>query len=231
MKALVLCGGVPQIALIKELKSRGIETILADMNENVGARPYADKFYKVSVLDIEGVKQVAIDEKVDFLITVCADQVLEVVAIIAEELGLPWYIDAETAENVSKKSYMKKIFWDNGVPTTKYVIMDKLDETRISHLEYPLIVKPVDAYSSRGVKKVTSPEELREAFEVAVTISRSKTAIVEEFAEGDEITVDAYVEDGKAHILCLSNIQDRRGRKVHHQPLPYPRRYLRGDRG
>ena len=206
MKALVLCGGVPQIALIKELKSRGIETILADMNENVGARPYADKFYKVSVLDIEGVKQVAIDEKVDFLITVCADQVLEVVAIIAEELGLPWYIDAETAENVSKKSYMKKIFWDNGVPTTKYVIMDKLDETRISHLEYPLIVKPVDAYSSRGVKKVTSPEELREAFEVAVTISRSKTAIVEEFAEGDEITVDAYVEDGKAHILCLSNI-------------------------
>ena len=112
MKALVLCGGVPQIALIKELKSRGIETILADMNENVGARPYADKFYKVSVLDIEGVKQVAIDEKVDFLITVCADQVLEVVAIIAEELGLPWYIDAETAENVSKKSYMKKIFWD-----------------------------------------------------------------------------------------------------------------------
>lgn len=206
MKALVLCGGVPQIALIKELKSRGIETILADMNENVGARPYADKFYKVSVLDIEGVKRVAIDEKVDFLITVCADQVLEVVAIIAEELGLPWYIDAETAENVSKKSYMKKIFWDNGVPTTKYVIMDKLDETRISHLEYPLIVKPVDAYSSRGVKKVTSPEELREAFEVAVTISRSKTAIVEEFAEGDEITVDAYVEDGKAHVLCLSNI-------------------------
>ena len=56
MKALVLCGGVPQIALIKELKSSGIETILADMNENVGARTYADKFYKVSVLDIEGVK-------------------------------------------------------------------------------------------------------------------------------------------------------------------------------
>ena len=206
MKALVLCGGVPQIALIKELKSRGIETILADMNENVGARPYADKFYKVSVLDIEGVKQVAIDEKVDFLITVCADQVLEVVAIIAEELGLPWYIDAETAENVSKKSYMKKIFWDNGVPTTKYVIMDKLDETKIAHLEYPIIVKPVDAYSSRGVRKVTNIQELREAFDAAVTISRSKTAIVEEFAEGDEITVDAYVEEGRAHVLCLSNI-------------------------
>ncbi|MBQ9163110.1 MAG: ATP-grasp domain-containing protein [Clostridia bacterium] len=206
MKALVLCGGVPQIALIKELKSRGVTTILADMNENVSARPYADKFYPVSVLDVEAVRRVAIDEKVDFLITVCADQVLEVVAKIAEELGLPWYIDAETAENVSKKSFMKKIFWENGVPTTKYVIMDKLDEEKIAHLEYPIIVKPVDAYSSRGVRKVSNIDELREAFDVAVNISRTGTAIVEEFAEGEEVTVDVYVEDGKAHVLCLSNI-------------------------
>ena len=146
-KALVLCGGIPQTELIRQLKERGIYTILADMNENVVARPHADKFYKVSVLDIEGVKQVAIEEKVDFIITVCADQVLEVVAKISEELGLPWYIDAETAENVSKKSYMKKIFWENGVPTTKYVILDKYDAESVKDLNYPLIVKPVDAYS------------------------------------------------------------------------------------
>ena len=33
MKALVLAGGFPQIALIEELKRRGIETVLADWNE------------------------------------------------------------------------------------------------------------------------------------------------------------------------------------------------------
>lgn len=206
MKALVLCGGLPQIALINELKSHGIETILLDMNPNVKARPYADKFYPVSVLDVEAVKEVAIKEKVDYILTVCADQVLQVVAQIAEELGLPWYIDSKTAENVSKKSYMKKIFWDNGVPTTKYVILEKMDEEKIKHLSYPIIVKPVDAYSSRGVRKVDNYEDLCSAFDVAVNISRTKTAIVEEFFEGDEITVDVYVEDGKAHVLCLSNI-------------------------
>ena len=42
MKALVLCGGIPQIALIKELKSRGITTVLADMNEKVAAREFAE---------------------------------------------------------------------------------------------------------------------------------------------------------------------------------------------
>lgn len=206
MKALVLCGGIPQIALIKELKSRGITTLLADMNENVPARSYADEFYKVSVLDVAGVRELAKEQQVDFLITVCADQVLQVVAEVSEDLKLPCYIDFETAENVSKKSYMKRIFRENGVPTSNYVIMDKFDEEKIKHLEFPLIVKPVDAYSSRGVCKVNSVDELEKAFDIAVNISRSKNAIVEEFVEGDEISVDVYVENGKAHVLCLTNL-------------------------
>ena len=59
MKALVLAGGFPQIALIKELKSRGIETLLADWGSNPVARKYADKFYQVSTLDVEAIKSVA----------------------------------------------------------------------------------------------------------------------------------------------------------------------------
>ena len=205
-KALVLCGGIPQIALIKELKSRGFRVLLADMNENVAAKPYADEFYKVSVLDVEGIKNLAAEQKVDCVLTVCADQVLQVTAEVSEALGLPCYIDFETAENVSKKSYMKKIFEENGVPTSKFVILDKLDEERIAHLKYPLIVKPVDAYSSRGVTKVTDKEGLFSAFDKAISISRAKFAIVEEFVTGNEISVDIYVEEGKVHILCLTDL-------------------------
>ena len=168
MKALVLCGGLPQIALIKELKARGVTTILADMNEKVKAREYADKFCCVSVLDVDAVRAVAIEEKVDFLITVCADQVLQVVAQIAEELGLPWYIDYQTAENVSKKSYMKRIFWENGVPTTKFVILDKFDAESIAHLSYPIIVKPSSSadywkFPFDGMKKVYTADDPAEA--------------------------------------------------------------------
>ena len=206
MKALVLCGGVPQIALIQELKSRGITTLLADMNENVGARRYADEFFKVSVLDVDAIRQLAKEQQVDFLITVCADQVLQVVAEVSEDLGLPCYIDFKTAENVSKKSYMKRVFAENGVPTSKFVVMEQLDEEKIKDLSYPIIVKPVDAYSSRGVCKVHSFEELKVAFDNATRISRTNNAIVEEFVEGNEITVDVYVEEGKAHILCLSTL-------------------------
>ena len=206
MKALVLCGGLPQIALIKDLKSRGIKTLLADMNDKVAAREYADEFYKVSVLDVDAIRNLAREKEVDFLITVCADQVLQVVAEVSEDLGLPCYIDFETAVNVSKKSFMKKRFVESGVPTSKFVIMESFDEERIKGLSYPIIVKPVDAYSSRGVTKVNNLNELRAAFERACEISRTNNAIVEEFVEGREITVDVYVEEGKAHILCMTEL-------------------------
>ena len=84
--------------------------------------------------------------------------------------------------------------------------MNELNENEVEHLQYPIIVKPVDSYSSRGVCKVNSINELRVAFENAVNISRTNGAVVEEFAEGEEITVDVYVEDGKAHVLCLSKL-------------------------
>lgn len=205
MKALVLAGGLPQIELIEQLKARGITTVLADGNPNALARPYADIFYPLAIFDIEAVKKVALDEQVDFLITVCADQVLLVVAQVSEMLGLPCYIDYETARNVSDKRYMKEIFWKNNIPTSRYVELMELDREKIAPLRYPLVVKPVDAYSSRGVCKVRNSSELETAFAAAKGISRQSGVIVEEFVSGDEISVDVYVEGGIAKLLCVSN--------------------------
>ena len=204
-KALVLAGGFAQIELIKQLKERGIYTVLADGNPNALARPYADSFYQLPLFDIEAVKNLAKTENVDFLITCCADQVLLVVAEVSELLGLPCYISHEVGKNVSDKKYMKRIFWKNNIPTSRYVELAELEFDKISSLKYPLVVKPTDAYSSRGVRKATNDAELREYFADAKAISRAGTVIVEEFCSGEEISVDVYVEDGKAHILCVSN--------------------------
>ena len=184
MKALVIAGGLPQIELIKQLKERGIEALLADGSPAAVARPYADKFFHVDVFDIEAIKKIAIDEKIDFLITVCADQVLLVVAEVSEMLGLPCYIDFETGKNVSDKIRMKRIFKQSGVPTTDYVETDHLDMETIGKLRFPLVVKPVDAYSSKGVRKVENLEELKQYYEEAQKIGRSGRVIVEEFFEG-----------------------------------------------
>lgn len=207
MKALVLAGSWSQVVLLNQLRERKIETVLADNNPNATAIPYADKFVRVDLLDSEAVKKVAIEEKVDFLITVCADQVLITVAKVSEELGLPCYIDYDTACKVSDKGHMKDIFSKNGVPTSKHAFMSELDMEKISQMEYPLVVKPVDAYSSKGVRKATDKNELRQYFKEAAEISRSGVVIVEEYVEGAELTVDFQIIDGKSHLLSVSNTE------------------------
>ena len=203
MKALVLCGGMSQLYLVKELKRRGIRAILADMNPNAPAVPFADEYYPVSTLDVDGIRELAIREEVDFVISVCADQMLLVAAQVCEELGLPCYIDYQTAKNVSSKEYMKRIFVENGVPTAKHIVRAEFAPDDIRDMHFPLVTKPVDAYSSRGVKRVENMEQLQEAFAEAVRISRTGTAVIEEYVGGDELSVDIYVEEGIAKILCI----------------------------
>lgn len=207
MKAMVLAGGFSQIALIQELKSRGIEVILADNNPDAVARPYADGFRRGNILDPALMEQFAVEEKVDFLITACADQVLLIVAQVSEKLGLPCYLDYATAVKVSDKAEMKRIFDESGVPTSHYEVMAELDESKLEGMQYPLVVKPVDSYSSKGVRKAHDIEELRVLFAEAKEISRTKTAIVEEYVEGVEVTVDVEVVDGVAHVIMASNTE------------------------
>lgn len=202
---MVIAGGVPQMELLRQLKERKIETVLLDGNENCLARAIPDKFYKVNIFNIEDVKKIAVDEKVDFIITVCADQVLLVVAEVSEMLGLPCYIGYKQAQDVSDKIRMKKIFKENKIPTTKYLELEGLDMNEIAKLNYPLVVKPVDAYSSKGVRKAETEKELIAYYNEAKKISRSGGVIVEEFFEGEEISVDAFVLNGKAHILSITN--------------------------
>lgn len=206
MKALVLCGGKPQIALIHELKRRNITAILADANDKAAAVQYADVFYNVSTLDVVGIEKIALAEKVDCILSVCADQMLLVAAQLSEKLNLPCYIDYETAKNVSSKEYMKRIFVENNIPTAKYIVGSSISLSVIEGLNFPLIVKPVDCYSSRGVKKVLNYDELLSAFENAKNLSRTGTVIVEEFVEGLELSVDIYVENGKVNILCIRSL-------------------------
>lgn len=206
MKALVLAGGFPQIELLKQLKARGIETVLADYYAEPVAKPYADKFYRESTLDVPAITRVAREEKVDFLITCCTDQALLTVAKVSEELGLPCYIDHQTGLNVTNKQYMKKVFNQFDIPTAKHVIMASYNEEQLAGLEFPLIVKPVDCNSSKGVKRVENQAELKEAVEKAISYSRTDTAIVEEFIDGEELSADVYVEDGVAHLLSVSSL-------------------------
>ena len=204
-KALVLAGGIAQVALIEELKSRGYYTLLADMNPECVAAAVCDLFCPVSAMDVEGIVSLAKEQNVDMVLTACADQIIVAEVEACEALGLKTYLDLETVKLVSDKHYMKDVFLRSGIPTSRYVVLDHFDAEKIAELHYPIVVKPVDAYSARGVRKCNNLDEVREFLPEAIAISRTKTAVVEEFVAGEELTVEAFVCRGKATVLCIGS--------------------------
>ena len=203
-KAIVLGGTRPHITLIQKLKQRGYYVILLDYLEAPIAAKYADTHVKESTLYKERVLQVAQAEKADLVISTCIDQANVTSAYVSEKMGLSCPYSYETALNVTDKTRMKKILFEHGIPTSRYVIFNHLDDIAHLNLNYPLIVKPADSNSSKGISMVASPQaDLLKIIEEARLFSRNKRVIIEEFVEGKEIGIDCFVINGKAQVLMI----------------------------
>lgn len=210
MKVIVLSGGFDQIALIEKLKSRGHEVILVDYLDNPPAKSKADSHCKISTLNEADVLKCAMQNNVNLVTTACTDQAVLTAAKVSEKLELPFYISASIARNVTDKVFMKKKFLENNIPSAKYVSID--DSTYISDintgdLKYPLVVKPCDCNSSKGVTKIFSEKDLECAVKNALLLSRSKKAIIESFIDGKEISIDVWNDNEGVKILCISGTE------------------------
>lgn len=149
------------------------------------------------------------------VIATCIDQALETSAYVSEELGLPCHISYKDSLNLTNKKFMKKKMLENQIPTSNYYILKEKKEIRgIEKLVYPLVIKPVDANSSKGVFKVTEAEEICHYFELSKSYSKTGEVIIEEFVEGKELSVDAFVIDNEPSILMITeNVKSQDNKK------------------
>ena len=99
---------------------------------------------------------------------------------------------------------MKQIMWKNGIPTSRYFSVHDVSEVHEIGLQFPIMVKPADSCGSAGIKKVENQEEVRRAVENALEWSATRSAVIEEFVEGTEVSVYTFIEDHKAHVLLTS---------------------------
>lgn len=207
-KIMILAGGNDQAALIKELKHHfngDVETILLDMLSNVKAKPFADRFMQISTMDRDAVLKAAQEENIDYILTACGDQPLSTMAYVSAKMGLPCYLSEDDVRDLTNKIYMKRKMIENGIPTSKFHVIQNLDDyVNLDEFEWPLIVKPVDSNGSKGVKKVERREDFRVLLKEAMSYSLTKKAIVEEFKAGEELSVDVYVEGSTAKILMVT---------------------------
>ena len=203
-RAIILGGTNPHKELIKNLRDRGYYTILIDYYENPPAKSVADVHIRESTLDKEKILELAKSFKAKLVISICIDQANSIACYVAEKLGLPIPYSYETSISTSNKIFMKRKMVAAGIPTSKFVSITNIKEIDIDSLNFPLVVKPSDTTGSKGVKRVEDFSQIQYSVKDALSLSRTNTAIVEEFKEGIEVQIDCFVRDKKVLILMLN---------------------------
>lgn len=202
---MILGGSSLQLPAILVAHKLGLETIVVDYDANCVGHKYGDKFYNTSTLDYEGIKKIALKEKIDGIITICSDRPMTVVGKIGEELGLNT-ISYTTSIKCTDKFEMREALNHGNVPIPAYKLCKSFSECQgaVDIIGTPCILKPVDNSGSRGVTLVERIDNLKSQYEYAVASSNNKSVLVEEYMQGPEVSVEVVV-DGEVNIIQITD--------------------------
>jgi biotin carboxylase len=214
MTVFILGAGVMQITAIRAAKELGWTVVAADANPDAPGARLADRFLPVDLKDVGGLAAAARGIRAEFgldgVFTAGTDFSASV-AYVAGELGLPG-IPYATAIKASDKLEMRAALAAAGVASPRFVEAASPDDPALASAPgFPLVVKPADSMGARGCRAVRDGRELAAAVAAALPYSRSGRAIVEEYVEGPEFSIDALVlpsEEGEDEIL-IRGIADR----------------------
>lgn len=204
MKKLAIIGAsYLQEPLIQKAKHMGLEThVFAWACGDVGERS-ADYFYPISIVEKEEILQKCREIGIDGICSIASDLASIAVNYVASEMGLTGN-SMECTHISTDKNAMRKQFQEYGDPSPKSILVETISDLAGVDLHYPVIVKPVDRSGSRGITKLMTPIGLEEAIETAKEQGFQKAALVEEFAEGQEYSVEYVSWQGKHHFLAMT---------------------------
>ncbi|MEK4228824.1 ATP-grasp domain-containing protein [Solibacillus sp. FSL H8-0538] len=209
MKKLLMLGGSPsQVPAIKKAKEMGYYVITCDYLEDNPGHQFSDEYYNVSTIDKEAVLALAKTLKLDGVVCYAADSGAPTVAYVAEQLGLPAF-PYQSVEILSNKDLFRSFLNENNFNVPLAIGYATLEEAIVDfhNFKMPVMVKPIDASGSRGISKINSIELLQEKVEYALSFSRAKRFIIEEYIEkqGYQLGVDGFSVNGHLVFSGIAN--------------------------
>ena len=209
MKRLLLLGGAnTQIPSILTAKRMGHYVITCDYLPDNPGHKLSDEYHNVSTTDKEAVLALARKLRVDGIVCYASDVSASAAAYAAEQMGLPTSPYA-SVDLLTNKDKFRAFLAQHGFCTPRARGYGSLDEAKadIASFKLPIMVKPVDSAGSKGVTLMRDVARLGEQVAYALTFSRCKRFIIEEYVEknGYQIAGDGFSVDGKLAFRCFAN--------------------------
>ncbi len=216
MKILMVGSGGREHALIKKLlESDRVESVICAPG-NGGISCDAECF-AVSVMDIDGMINLAKEQGVDFVFVAPDDPLAAGMVDAFEKEGIKTFGPSALAARIeSSKVFSKNLMKKYGIPTAAYEVFSDSDKA-IAYIEetgkFPVVIKADGLALGKGV---VIAEDLDSAKDAVKSIMEDKVfgasgnnIVVEEFLTGPEVSVLSFT-DGKTLVPMISSMDHKR---------------------
>lgn len=209
MKRLMILGAMEMhVPVIKRAKELGLYTITVDYIKNNPGHSIADEAHFESTTDLCAVYKLAMDTKIDGIMTYNSDPAAPTVAYVAEKMNLPGN-SYESVKIMSEKDLFRNFLKEKELNVPNFYSISKYEdiEKEINKISFPIILKPVDSSGSKGCSVLYCSKDLKKATEYALEKSRCKRIIIEEYIEADgcQLHGDGFVKNGQLVFLYLGD--------------------------
>lgn len=205
-KVLILGIGNAQVDALQFCKEQGYEVHALSYKPDGPGIKIADHFAMINIIDKVAVAEYCTQNNIQLIYSVGSDIAMPTIGYVAEKLGLPLLVEEKTAELMNNKVALRKHLNANNISLISFIEADSLEVFKDWNT-YPAIIKPVDSQGQRGVYEIKKREDINRYFALSIAHSFSKKVILEEYIQGKEISVNAFLYKGE---LKYSFISDRR---------------------
>lgn len=219
-KLMLLSGNSATIELIERCHEKGIEVYVTDYLEDSPGKKYADKAFMVSTNDVDKVVELCKQENVDGILTINIDFLLPYYAKACSRYGVPCYGSLDNFLDTIDKKRFKKVCKQFGAPCTIEYTYEQIAQ---DNSLFPVIIKPVDSSSSRGISICYSMGELDAGINYALGFSKSKEFIIEKYMTGQEAVAYYYFQN---HNPVFMGMCDRYTGKSSEKQSKVPTAYI-----
>ncbi|MBE5936500.1 MAG: ATP-grasp domain-containing protein [Lachnospiraceae bacterium] len=193
-----------QNPLIIRAKELGYETHVFGWKTGAIGEITADVYHNVNIMDYEMLWEEVQKVEPCGVASIASELAMHPMNYLLRKMGIPCN-SIETEKIATNKYLMRCALRDCGIDGPRFTLVeDGFNPDVLTEFEYPLIIKPVDLSSSRGVMKINTPEELDEAIDYAMSWSNKKQAIIEEFIEGKEYSGESIAYNGQYKLLVVT---------------------------
>ena len=205
-KLLVIGAGPGQVHVIKAAKKLGYHVTAVSIPGDYPGFKIADEVLYEDIFNTDAIIAYAKEHGVQGVVSDQSDMIAPLVGKVAEALELPTW-GYETARKFTDKVQMRVVFERLGLPVPAYFHATTLEEAKesIKKIGYPVIVKPTDAFASRGVFKLYNESELVDFFPKSLAASRSKNIIIEQLITGEQFFCQGFVQEHKLRLYAFSD--------------------------